>query len=137
MADTPKVELPPGAVCCPVHLEPFRAKWPAGYPIAVVRLFEAATATSTELQEAAGGDAHRLNAAIAEFGPLCRLVTAEQRLAIYKDAARTPGTEFGENGMCSACGKWKLGAPFSGTRPRGPVVTAHICFECVSRRPCR
>jgi hypothetical protein len=131
------VELPVEAVVCRMHGEPFRANWPAGYPIAVVRLFQAATESSTELHEATGGDAHRLNAVIAEFGPLCRLVSAEQRLEIYRDAARTPGTAFGANGLCAACGKWKLGSPFGGKQPRGPVVTAHICFECVARRPCQ
>jgi hypothetical protein len=133
---TPMVELPVEAVVCPVHGEPFRAKWPSGYPIAVVRLFTAATATSEELQEAAGGDAHRLNAVIAEFGPLCRLVTAKQRFDIYSDAARTRGTEFGQHGVCAACRKWGLGSPFTARQPGGGTLTRHVCFRCVAGRPC-
>ena len=132
----PMVELPVQAVVCSVHGEPFRATWPAGYPFAVVRLFEAAVSTSRELQEAAGNDAHRLNGVIAEFGPLCRLVPAEHGLAIYKDAAATKGTAFGAYGVCAICRKWKLGTPYSARQPGAIVVTRHACFECVAARGC-
>lgn len=128
------VELPVQAVVCPVHGEPFRAQWPLGYPGFSIEIFKAAAATD-ELFEAAGGDAHRLNAAIAEFGPCCRLVTAEDRLRAYK-AACDMSPSFKQHGICVICRKWKPGTAYSATQPAGAVLTRHVCFECVARREC-
>jgi hypothetical protein len=131
-AETPTVDLPVQAVCCAVHGEPFRHQWPAGYPTFAVTILKAALAAH-ELIDAAGGDTARLNAAIAEFGPLCRLVDAEARLEAYQAAAKS-ASGWRSHGICAMCRKWKPGTPFSG-RVRGGVITRHV-FECVAHREC-
>jgi hypothetical protein len=136
VTDRPMIELPVQAVVCPIHGEPFRAAWPAGYATAVMTLVRHALESSQELHEATGGDAHRLNAVIAEYGPLCRLVSAEQRLEAYTASARA-SAEFGQHGVCAGCRKWTLGGPYMGSiRGAGGVLTRHVCFECVANAGC-
>lgn len=62
---------------CAEHLEPFRAEWPKGYMIANP-LMMTAFAQLPDIQkycesseEPGKADVRKLNAALAEFGPVC------------------------------------------------------------------
>lgn len=127
------VNLPVEAVVCRAHGEVFRLTWPSGYALFSVKAFELA-AGHEELVRATGGDAHRLDAAIAEFGPLCRLMTPDQRREAYLFASKSEG--WGERAVCSACHKWKLGARGRFQTPVG-LQEHHICIDCVSRVGCQ
>lgn len=69
----PAVALEFSTAWCPRHLEPYRAEWPKGAAVAMLRLFEAFTADE-RAQRMAGGDAMRLAAVVAECSPLCCFV---------------------------------------------------------------
>lgn len=131
-----RIDLPVEAVVCRVHGEPFRLSWPAGYPIFTVHAAYLVLGEdgSEELKQVVGGDTSRLNAAIAEFGPLCRLLTEEQRRAAYIEASKSPN--WGERGVCSGCRKWKLGARGLYQTPLG-LQEHHVCIDCVSRAGCQ
>lgn len=131
---TPQINLPVQAVVCPVHGELFRLGWPAGYPLFAITAAMKALETSAELAEMTGGDANRLDGVIAEFGPLCRLLTPELRRECYLAAAKSE--HWGERAVCSACAKWKLGARGIYRTPLGDVEM-HICIDCVSRKRCQ
>lgn len=136
----PGINLPTvGAVMCSMHGELFRLSWPTGYLTFAMR---SVTIVLNEppgldvLHEHAGDDASRIDGVLAEFGPLCRLMTSEQRLQAYKDASAVPG--WSERGVCAFCSRWKLGARAL-WRQAGMdgALERHACFECVARLPCQ
>jgi hypothetical protein len=130
-----QVDLPVEAVVCRAHGEVFRLKWPAGYLGFAFNAFKFATETSQELHDAVDGDTTRLNAAVAEFGPLCRLLTPEQRLEAYREAHKM-SADWAERAICANCKRWKLG--MRGTfQVRDGVIERHVCFECVAAVPCQ
>lgn len=135
MNERPQIDLPVQAVCCAVHGEVFRQKWPSGYLGFAITVMQKALETSAELHEATGGRAERLNAVIAEFGPLCRLVDADDRLAAYMAGAEI-SKDWAQRGICAACRKWKLGALGTFRTPVG-LIDRHVCFECVSGQACQ
>jgi hypothetical protein len=69
---------------CSRHLEPYRAQWPKGAPLAMLRLFDAAVAMPAVV-DACGGDAHLLTEALQRFKPLCCFVGQEALDAIYEE----------------------------------------------------
>jgi hypothetical protein len=131
----PQIDIKPQTVFCPVHGCAFARKWPAGFLGFSIKAFTLAT-ENNELWKAADGDADRLNAAIAEFGPLCRLLTPEQRLEAYQHGAEIsvdwPGKWVCENPSHrkSAAGVWT-----DWRTPHG-MVRRFICFECLAAMPC-
>lgn len=60
---------------CARHLAPFRADWPAGYPMAMLLLF-LAFAARADTASYARGTREGLQAALREFGPVCCLLDA-------------------------------------------------------------
>lgn len=133
--DRPTIELPVRAVACGRHGEVFRLKWPAGWLLFSLTLTTAVLETSDVLAKVAGGDAHRLNAAIAEHGPLCALATPAQRLAAYRAALESP--EWGDRGICMACRRWKQGERGHYIdRPGQPPIVRLVCLECVAGAGC-
>jgi hypothetical protein len=145
VSNPPTIQLPFEAVACPAHGEVFRDRWPSGYLGFAIKMAEFALASSDELHKAAGGDASRLNAVVAEFGPLCRLVTAEQRLEAYRFGARvandgtgTVGEEsWTQSGRCVACRQQR-----DDLRPAtyvfgGRRATVRVCLRCVAHAPCQ
>lgn len=130
------IELPVEAVVCRVHGEVFRLGWPAGYPIFVVSAAHLVLGEDgpEELKTFVGSDASKLNGFIAEFGPLCRLLTPDQRRATYIEATKS-GT-WGDRAVCGWCRRWKLGASGNFNTPRG-MERHHICIDCVADLECQ
>lgn len=81
MTENPVVQLGVWDVFCPRHLEPFRANWPKGYPLAMMWLFQYA-ASMPAIQDAADRDANKLTAAVREFSPVCCFVPDDVREAV-------------------------------------------------------
>lgn len=69
---------------CARHLEPYRAQWPAGAPVAMLRLFDAAVAMPA-VTDAAHGDTEQLTAALQRFAPLCCFIPNAKLEAIYDE----------------------------------------------------
>lgn len=84
-ADRPKVNLQWQRQWCPTHREPFRANWPEGTAIAMLRLFEAAV-EDPRMVEQTGGKAANLHAVMGEFAPLCCWIEPGALSAIYAEA---------------------------------------------------
>jgi hypothetical protein len=80
----PAFELKWDVMWCARHLEPFRAEWPRGAAVAMVKLLQAAAAMPAVI-DAAHGQATGLPAALERFAPLCCFVPHEQLLEIYRD----------------------------------------------------
>lgn len=85
----PRVELDWRRDWCERHLEPFRARWPEGAMVAMLDLFDRATRHEAILTVTAG-DASRLEAAFAEFGPLCCLLGDDEMAEVYAKAGVSP-----------------------------------------------
>lgn len=66
----PEISIQPNTLWCPKHLEPFRKHWPHGYMPASMCLFNQVIDSEAAL-ERTGGDATKINAYLAEFGPFC------------------------------------------------------------------
>lgn len=89
----PQVSLDFTVHWCSRHLEPYRARWPLGAGVAMVRLFEAWVSDERVAEIApkgAGGKAKTaaLDALAAECSPLCCFISDEALEAIY--AATVP-----------------------------------------------
>ena len=86
---TPTIELSVQRVTCPRHGEPFRARWPKGWPrftLAVIRaLLEEPT-----FAEALHGDIAAVNAAL-DVRPACERVPPDVLRAAYRDCGTAPG----------------------------------------------
>lgn len=89
--DNPQVTLDFASHWCARHLEPFRARWPLGAGVAMVRLAEAAMADE-RIIAAAPKDAEgkamtaALDALLLEHSPLCCFVGEEKMATIYREA---------------------------------------------------
>lgn len=68
---------------CPRHLEPFRAKWPAGAAIAMTNLFQA-SASDDRIAAAAQGQTDRLEPVLREHGPMCCFLPKEVTAAVVE-----------------------------------------------------
>lgn len=71
---------------CARHLEPYRAQWPKGAAIAMMRLFDAAVAMPA-VADAAGNDVARLTEALRRFAPVCCFVGKDAMDRIYAETA--------------------------------------------------
>jgi hypothetical protein len=69
---------------CPRHLQPYRTAWPAGFAVAMVRLFDAAIRMQA-VTDYCQGDAGKLTAALERFAPVCCFVPRETLQAIYDE----------------------------------------------------
>jgi len=124
MADAPQLNLTFERTLCARHGEPFRAQWPKGFPIFVVKAFQA-VASKPEIGEAVEGDITRIEELLDER-PMCDRLTRDELLTLYGDAA------IGRMDVCVNCRRMALGTPYSTSGPGGRVTAAdHICFECV------
>lgn len=90
---TPHVELDFRVHWCRRHLEPFRARWPEGSAVAMVKLFEAAAADGRIIAacpKTAGGLAktESLNAVMREHSPLCCFIAPDALAAVYAAAGK-------------------------------------------------
>lgn len=127
MSKKPKVNLEFGHVFCPEHGEPLRQDWPKGYGQASVALW----GIFVELDEVAAytrADAHNLEEAVIEFGPLCCAVSSEKLLSVYKRIG------IGSFATCDSCGNLRNGTPYRMKEPGGVRTFDHVCFECVVRK---
>jgi hypothetical protein len=79
---------------CPRHLRPYRAAWPQGFAVAMVRLFDAA-ARMQAVADFCRGDAGKLTDALVRFAPACCFIPGEALQAIYDETVPPPAAEGG------------------------------------------
>jgi hypothetical protein len=123
-----QVNLDPQHVFCRRHGEPLRATWPAGYLPFALKLFEAFVQDERTFGYARG-DTDRLNAAIAEMGPLCCFVSEEALREAYEASG------IAKVGQCARCREWKRGAAYSAFVNDELQHFKHVCFDCVVEAP--
>jgi hypothetical protein len=75
---------------CGRHLRPYKAGWPKGAGIAMLRLFDAAVKMPAIVAES-GGDITRLTGALDRFAPLCCFVSRQALAEVYRQSL-PPGT---------------------------------------------
>lgn len=95
--DQPGIELD-WNLWCGKHLEPYRARWPLGAGVAMMRLLNAAKAMPAitdycTAPGAAKADTAKLTEALRRFRPLCCFVGQEAMERIY--AETVPGRADG------------------------------------------
>lgn len=142
MSDVPTLTVDPFEhVWCPLHGEPFRADYPAGFPVATVQLLQAALELDDLIADAAesspGSEAPRVEAALPalERKRACCRVTPETLLDVYRGARDDWPLE-----LCDLCGDEAHGAPYvrdvsAEQGVAGATETfAHVCFACVVGR---
>lgn len=89
----PGVQLDFAVHWCARHLEPFRARWPEGAGVAMVKLFELAVADDRLIDRApkdADGKAKTssIDALLREHAPLCCWLGDERMAEVYAAAGR-------------------------------------------------
>jgi hypothetical protein len=83
--DKPQVELG-WHLWCGRHLNPYRAQWPKGAGLAMLKLFDAA-AKMPAVADWCKGDTNQLTAALNRFAPLCCFVPPGTMDQIYRETA--------------------------------------------------
>lgn len=122
-----KVQLEHRDALCVWHGEPLREEWPKGYEIIVPTLF-GFFAELPDIVDYTQGSAERLQAAVAEFGPMCCAVSAEKMLAAYREA------RIGKVGICERCNVGRLGTAFRTKQGKEVKTWRHLCLDCVVSR---
>jgi hypothetical protein len=124
--DRKQVNLELDCVVCRVHAEPFRAKWPEGYPTFAVKAFQIVAETGVFANMSEFKIARMLKTT-----PLCCRMDKAKLLELYLELP------MAVTANCSRCAQVKPGAPFKYNDPRtgyGELTLTHLCFECVVYR---
>ena len=127
LVSNPQIELTPERCFCALHGEPYRADWPSGAPIAMIRLFEVVLESREIRRRRFAGelvDDDALTAMVAEVldeTPACCRISPATLRSIYVDSG------VGVKASCEACGKLELGTPFRTAQGQ----FGHVCFDCV------
>jgi hypothetical protein len=127
--ERPQVNLEMDRVVCGIHGEPFRAKWPEGYPTFAVEVFHAVAQTGvfSDVGE------FKINRMLKTKPLCCRLkeIDPAKLVELYTR------TSMAVTAVCSRCALLKPGAPYKYNDPRsnyGHLTLTHLCFECVVYR---
>jgi hypothetical protein len=128
----PPIELEVGRVMCPVHGEPFRRRWPSGYPGFVLYAFEALVARP-DFQEATGGDQAKIGPLLDRV-PMCCRLPKEVLYAVYRRVQEQ--FHVWHLGRCRVCDRRDaVGGPIKVPRGGGRVRTIdHVCLRCAAFR---
>jgi len=89
MADESPPVMLDWSLWCGRHLEPYRARWPEGAMVAMMRLFDAAVKMPA-VAEAAGHKTENLTGALQRFAPLCCFISRDELEAIYAETVLLP-----------------------------------------------
>jgi hypothetical protein len=83
------VQLDWHVMWCARHLEPFRAEWPKGAPVAMLELTRRALEMPAII-DAAEADATNIGKALKRFAPICCFVSHDDLRAVYELAGIAP-----------------------------------------------
>ncbi len=114
----PRLNIIPTRVACAVHLEPYRPKWPFGYPTFSMRLIDATLSDESFLKEV-----ENIEAAL-DARPACERVYPATLLAAYEQS------QIGVVRRCEVCRRLAMGTPY---RHLGGGY-GHLCFACLVYR---
>lgn len=138
--DRIKVNATPDVVMCGRHGEPFRARWPVGYPRFALLLIERVFDTDEfcqaveAMRQARGLCAEEAVQALLHDRPLCCRLTPGGLLEVYNTVQRAE--PVWQTGRCELCGEVGLGGPYRRARPTVQAATPmgtynHVCLHCV------
>lgn len=126
-----QVLMTPQTVTCPAHGEHFRARWPKGWTVFALMVFEAAVQSDALADAVREVDGLAADADVPPEGinrvtvkrPLCYFASREQ----IRDAMMECG--IASIAQCRMCKLVGPGGPYSVAMPRH-LTLPHVCFEC-------
>jgi len=135
-----QMNLGPSQVMCGRHGEPFKHKWPSGFPLFAVTVFERLMLKQVFLDEVrALADANGLTDVdsiqiLLNTVPACCRIPPRELLAVYFEVNQKAGVW--ETDTCDLCGKRGAGSPYRkaapGTLESGTIGSwGHVCLRCV------
>lgn len=136
--EQPKIELTHKRAVCARHGEPFRERWPTGFPIMLIRLFEnlfgtKASGPGIDLMWVEARKILSLPAdadpgipgmhALFDAKPMCCRVPPGVLEKLYEECG------VGVRGRCVVCRRKRLGTVYRTMQGK----LDHLCFNCVVR----
>ncbi len=117
-------------IACGLHMLPFKERWPSGWPIFTIKMFQAVVVVDGVLDEAhrlagrTADDAHVMKdiERALDVRPACERITRTKLVEIYSES------RIGVRGRCSVCNRKRIGTPIEATN----ISLPHLCFECMS-----
>ena len=145
-----RLNLLPELVVCARHQEPFRPRWPKGYPEFATIAFDClnnqeifAEQAERMVEDEDRADITTLVAATTHLltvKPICCWITPEELLEVYYHVDKQ--ASVWERGRCSLCGCYRIGSKYRKLRPtvaqakpnggRTPFWP-HVCLVCVAK----
>ena len=135
-----QMNLEPSQVMCGRHGEPFKHKWPLGFPLFAVTVFERLMLKQAFQEEAkALAMANGLSdpdsiLILLNTVPACCRIPPRELLAVYFEVNQQ--AKVWEVDTCSLCGKRGAGSPYREAAPgsfeSGTIGSwDHLCLRCV------
>lgn len=118
----PDIDLTVGRTSCPLHLAPYKSKWPMGYAIFVGGLLDTVLA-DPQFQQEADGKTQQINV-LLDLKPLCCRVFPERLMQVYEQS------KIGKIDVCTICELKALGTQIETAQEK----FSHLCFSCVLYR---
>jgi len=121
------IDLSMERVLCPRHGEPFRARWPKGFPTMAIASLKTIMADPgfAALTE---GEVGQINELLSQR-PICERISSPDLMTLYIESG------IGRDARCELCRQRGLGTPYTMARPGGTTETYHhVCFSCVVYR---
>lgn len=132
--DRPLVRMTNERIACVLHMEPFRKRWPAGWAIFAVTVFQGALAndaTVADIRKYHGlapdveVDISMIEGALDRKPACCRITPAQLKAAYL-------ASKVGHLGRCRPCNRKAMGTEIKHQEHGGPVRTIrHVCFDCL------
>jgi hypothetical protein len=134
--DRPLVRLTNERVGCALHLEPFRKRWPAGFAVFSVTLFQQVMAgvVGEKLVEDirryhglapdAEVDIELVEGALDRKPACCRLTPAQLKAAYL-------ASKVGHLNRCKHCGRKAMGTEIKHRDGEAVRTIRHVCFDCL------
>lgn len=120
------IDLTVERVACPRHGEPFRHRWPQGFPTLATTLLQAVL-EDPAFVGVTGGEVDQINTTLTARA-MCERVSKPTLMAAYITSG------VGVEKRCELCRERSLGTPYKMGRPGGVVSYRHVCFSCVIYR---
>ncbi len=139
-SEEPHCEMIFERIFCPIHGEPFHARWPAGYITFAVRGIDLLLnddpifGAHLEEQHRAGFDGKQAMERLFDAVPLCCRLTDSSRLELYLKAGEATEPKLFPFARCLLCHKKGNGSKYRYTRNGTRQHVDHVCLRCVSYR---
>jgi len=138
--EEPGVDLGPEQVVCRRHGDPFRVKWPKGFPAFTHTAFAVVMMDEVFIREvkmlSPNNNIQEELAAVEQLlaqVPLCCRMAPPDLFQVYREV--NLAERVWERAECGLCGRVGYGSSFRQLTPNGdgflPLTYHHICLRCV------